>query len=251
MKRVVIMGASSGIGLRVAEELAKRGVHVGLAARRTGALETLQAKYPEHVVYESIDICQPEATGQLNSLISRLGGMDIYFHVSGIGYENPTLDPETEAGMVTTNCVGFVRMISAAYCYYRAENRSGQIAALTSVAGTKGIGPFSAYSASKKMDSTYLTALEQLAHIDKCDIRFTDIRPGWIKTPLLDPDKIYPMEMSLDYIVPQIIRAIVKKERVAVIDFRWNILVGLWRMIPDCLWVRMNLPLTKTPSHKM
>ena len=54
--------------------------------------------------------------------------------------------------------------------------------------------------------------------------------------------------MTLDYAVPKIIEAIVRKRRVAVIDWRWNIVVGLWRMIPDCLYVRMNLPVS-LPKH--
>ena len=66
--------------------------------------------------------------------------------------------------------------------------------------------------------------------------------------PFVRPGDRYPLEMTLDYAVPKIIEAIVRKRRVAVIDWRWNIVVGLWRMIPDCLYVRMNLPVS-LPKH--
>lgn len=245
MKKVIIMGASSGIGLAVAEALASRGVKTGLAARHTKELHALKEKYPDCVEYESIDINHNDAPKKLEELIDKLGGMDIYFHVAGIGYSNPTLDPHREAEVIATNAAGFARMVSAAYGYFRDTQRKGQIVALTSVAGTNGIGDMAAYSASKKCAQTYLVALEQLAHNEKVDIIFTDIRPGWIRTPLLDADKAYPMEMTLDYVVPQIIRAIVKHPRVAYIDSRWAALCAAWKAIPDTLWTKMKISDTK------
>lgn len=244
MKKIVIMGASSGIGLAVAEAFASRGVKVGCAARKTDKFVILKEKYPEMVEFESIDVNQPDAPEKLGALIDRLGGMDIYFHVSGIGYENLNLDPEREVDIIRTNAGGLARMTSTAYRYFRDNGISGRIAAVTSVAGTNGIGRLSAYSASKKCAQTYLVALEQLAHEEKADISFIDIRPGWVRTPLLFSDVKYPMEMDLDYVVPKIIRAIVKKKRVAVIDWRWNIVVGLWRLVPNCLWIKFPAKLS-------
>lgn len=242
MKKILIMGASSGIGLRVAEEFAKRGVSVGLAARHTEKFRQLKEKYPDMVVYESIDITHNDAPKKMNELIEKMGGMDIYFHVSGIGYENLELDPAREFQVIQTNLAGFARMLSAAYDYFRDNKRPGRIAAVTSVAGTNGIGKMAAYSASKKGAQTYMTALEQLANNEKVDIKFTDIRPGWIRTPLLMQDKEYPLEMDLDYAVPLIIKAIVRHPRVVVIDWRWDVIVGLWRTIPNSLWIKMKEP---------
>ena len=239
------MGASSGIGMAVAEALASRGVKVGLAARHTTALRALKEKYSDNVEYESIDITHNDAPRKLNELIDRVGGMDIYFHVAGIGYSNQSLDPHCEAEIIATNAAGFARMLSAAYGYFRDNDRKGQIVAVTSVAGTNGIGEMAAYSASKKCAQTYMVALEQLANSKKVDITFTDIRPGWIRTPLLDSDKEYPMEMTLEYVVPQIIRAIVKHPRVAYIDARWGALCSAWKMIPDRVWSRLNVSVSK------
>lgn len=248
MKRVVIMGASSGIGLAVAEALASRGVKTGLAARHTKEFHALKEKYPDCVVYESIDVTHNDGPKKLEALIDKLGGMDIYFHVSGIGYANKTLDPHREAEMIATNAAGFARMVSSAYGYFRDNKQKGQIVAVTSVAGTNGIGEMAAYSASKRCAQTYLVALEQLAHKEKVDITFTDIRPGWIRTPLLDSDKSYPMEMTLEYVVPQIIRAIVKHPRVAYIDARWGALCTAWKAIPDAVWTKMKISLSQKVS---
>lgn len=242
MKRIVIMGASSGIGMACAEALASRGVPVGLAARNIRPLVQLKNKYPDFVEYADIDVTRPDAVRLLEELIGRLGGMDIYFHVAGIYRENPSLDPETEVEVFNTNTLGFVRCISAAYRYFRNNGIKGQIAAITSIAGTNGIGRISAYSASKAADSTWLTALEQLSNSTEAGISFTDIRPGWIRTPLLASGKKYPMTMTLDYVVPKVLKAIVRKKRVAVIDWRWDIVVGLWRIIPNCLYTHLDIP---------
>lgn len=245
MKRVIIVGASSGIGLAVAEALASRGVPVGLAARHTEKLRDLQKLYPDKVEYENIDVTHPGAVGKLNELIEKVGGMDIYFHCAGIGAEDTIPDPEMEARIVRTNAEGFARMLSAAYDYFRSRRKCGQIAAITSVAGTNGIGRLAAYSASKAFNRTYMVALEQLSNAEGAGISFTDIRPGWVRTPLVSPDRKYPMEMTLEYVVPWILEAIVRKRRVAVVDWRFNLLVGAWRLIPNCLWTRINLPLSR------
>lgn len=84
MKRIVIMGASSGIGLRVAEAFASRGVKVGMAARHTESMRELKKQYPDMIEYESIDVTHINAPELLGKLIEKLGGMDIYFHVAGI-----------------------------------------------------------------------------------------------------------------------------------------------------------------------
>lgn len=234
------MGASSGIGLALAEALASRRVRVGLAARHTEPLKALQEKYPHFVEYMEIDITTPGAGDRLKLLAERTGGMDIYVHVAGIGYENPDLDPEREARMVRTNAAAFARMVSSAYRWMRDRGVRGQIAALTSVAGTNGMGRMAAYSASKTFAQKYLVALEQLSCMEHAHITFTDLRPGWVRTPLLKPDEHYPMEMDTDHVVRLIIKAIVRRRRVAVIDWRWNVVVGLWRLLPDALWVKIG-----------
>lgn len=247
MKRVIIMGASSGIGYAVAEALVSRGVRVGLAARHTEPMHRLQQKYPEFVEYMDIDVTKPQAPDRLKLLIERTGGMDIYFHVAGIGYENVELNPEREVQIIETNAGGFARMLCAAYRWLRDNGVRGQIAAITSVAGTNGIGRLSAYSSSKKFAQTYMVALEQLAHAEHAQISFTDIRPGWVRTPLLVPGLKYPMEMTTEEVLPQILRAIVRRERVAVIDGRWRALAALWRLLPDRLWVRIPVKIS-TPD---
>ena len=75
-------------------------------------------------------------------------------------------------------------------------------------------------------------------------------RQGWIHTPLLKEGYSYPMEMTLDYAVPRIMKAMLRGKRVATVDWRWGILTSLWRLIPTSLWVRLNIPLNMKLSDK-
>jgi len=248
MKHIIIMGATSGIGLRIAEIYATAGWRVGIAGRKDDVMKELRSRFPKQIEWSHIDITHREAPRQLKSLIDSLGGMDIYLHISGIGYENPSLNSEHEIATVRTNVLGFTQMIDTAFKYFRDSCEGhGQIAAITSIAGTKGIGQLASYSSSKKFQQTYLQALEQLANTLSLDISFTDIRPGWIRTPLLKADREYPMTMELDRVAPLIIKAIRRRTRVAVIDWRWATAYFFWRLIPGRLWVRIPLQVS-TPA---
>lgn len=234
------MGATSGLGLQLAREYASRGWMVGAAGRDTEALETLRKEWPGNVAISRIDVNTPDAPTAMGKLTVEMGGLDIYLHVAGIGFDNPSLEPGKELATMETNAVGFTRMVGAAYRWMRDHNGGrGRIAAVTSVAGTDGIGLLAAYSASKRCQQTYLRALDQLARMEGLAVRVTDIRPGWIRTPLLDDSRRYPMLMSKEAAARKTVRAIERGRRVAVIDWRWAVLVALWRMLPAWLWVRL------------
>lgn len=242
MKRVIIMGATSGIGLKVAERLAQKGHRVGVAGRKTGILKKLKKDYPDAIEWEAIDITDDNAPKKLHDLIKRLGGMDTYFHISGVGFENGNLEPARDLDTVKTNVGGFVRMIDCAFAYFRDHRQPGHIAAVTSVAGSRGIAQLAAYSASKRFGQTYLEALDQLSRNQRLNIKFTDIRPGWIRTPLLNPTQDYPMTMTLDYATPRILAALCRPFRINYVDWRWALTATAMKLVPSCLWVRMNIP---------
>lgn len=236
----IIVGASSGIGLEVAKLLLAEGWHLGVAARREEPLLELKALAPERVEVMTIDVTRPEAGERLLSLIKRLGGMDLYFHASGIGKQNRTLEEDIELRTMQTNAVGFTRMIGAAYRYF-AERGGGHIAAITSIAGTKGLGPAPAYSATKALQANYLQALEQQARQRDLHISFTDIRPGFVDTALLNDDFPYPMLMRPEEVARDIVRSISLRRHIRVIDWRYRILTFFWRLLPCWLWRRLRL----------
>lgn len=236
----IIIGASSGIGNEVARLLLQRGWHCGIAARRTEPLEQLRSEYPQLTETETIDITSEEAPERLLQLIERLGGMDLYFHASGIGKQNRDLQTDIEMRTVDTNAMGFTRMVDTAFNYL-ASHDGGHIAAISSIAGTKGLGPAPSYSATKAFQNTYLQALEQLANARRLNIRFTDLRPGFVDTPLLDGDNHFPMMLRPQQVAKEMVESIERRRHVRVIDWRWRIITALWRLIPRSIWRKLSL----------
>ncbi len=235
MKRAVVIGASSGIGMEVAKRLLQDGWTLGVAARR---VELLQAIGAAEVA--EIDVTAEDATARLRDLVARLGGMDLFFYASGIGKQNRELREDIELATVTTNGLGFTRMIGEAYRYF-AERGEGHIAAITSIAGTKGLGPAPSYSATKAMQNVYLQALEQQANARGLRIRFTDIRPGFVDTALLNGDFKYPMMLRPENVAREIVSAINSYQHIRVIDWRYRLLTAFWRRIPRFIWRRFKL----------
>ena len=239
-KNAIIVGASSGIGMEVAKVLLSDGWHLGIAARREDKLLELKAMAPERIKVMVIDVTQPDAGERLLCFIDEIGGMDLYFHASGIGRQNRNLEADIELRTMETNAVGFTRMIGTAYRYF-AQRGEGHIAAITSIAGTKGLGPAPAYSATKALQATYLQALEQQSRQSGLRIRFTDIRPGFVDTALLNGDFKYPMLLQPAAVARDIVGSIYKRRHVRIIDLRYRILTFFWRLIPNWLWRRFKL----------
>ena len=237
MKKAIIIGATSGLGLETARLLAQQGWQVGLAGRREDRLLQLKAGFPAHTAIQRLDVTASDADRQLHLLIEKLGGMDLFLFCAGIGRQNPDLLPDTELDTAQTNVIGFTRMTTAAFDYFRQQG-GGHIAVISSIAGTKGLGAAPAYSATKRFQNTYIEALEQLAGMQHLPIHFTDIRPGFVDTDLLK-GKHYPLLMRPERVARHIVRAIERKKHIVVIDWRYRFLVFGWRLIPRWLWRRM------------
>lgn len=239
-KKGIIVGASSGIGQEVARQLLAEGWTLGLAARREELLLALKAEAPECVEVMTIDVTQPDSDQRLMQLIERLGGISLYFHASGIGKQNRTLEPDIELRTAETNALGFMRMVGAAYRYF-SDKGTGHIAVISSIAGTKGLGPAPAYSATKALQANYIEALEQQARQRGLRIYFTDIRPGFVDTALLNDGFPYPMLMRPKAVAHDIVQSIKRHRHVRIIDWRYRLLTSFWRLIPRCLWRHFKL----------
>lgn len=247
LRSVIIIGATSGIGRAVTERLAAEGVRVGIAGRREDRLKEIQEQLgTERVSYRVMDVTEASATVALDELIAEVGAPDVLLYASGIGKQNPTLDADIELRTVETNCVGMVRLVDHFVNYVKREpaynkKHKAHIAVITSVAGTMGMGPAPAYSATKSMQSTYLVALAQHARMEKIAISVGDIRPGFVATDILNPEKRYPMLMSVERAARFVVRSLRRHQRITIFDWRYRLLVSFWRCIPRCVWERLTM----------
>ena len=188
---------------------------------------------------ELADVTDASAPQQLNELIAELGGMDLYFHSSGIGWENCELDIDREMKTVETNGLGFTRMVTAAYSWFANNNKGGQIACITSIARTRGLGAAPAYSATKRFQSHYLECLAQQSRMRRLGIHITDIRPGFVATDLIAGSH-FPLQLSANSVARSIVKAVMQGKETVTIDWRYRMLVAAWAMIPRWLWTRLR-----------
>ena len=98
MKRAIVIGATSGLGREIAQNLLREGWLVGVAGRRVELLKEIAANgvFGTKVVYECIDVTDENAVEGVERLVQKLGGMDLFVNVSGVGFQNPALDPVVE-----------------------------------------------------------------------------------------------------------------------------------------------------------
>ena len=140
-KKAIIIGATSGIGLEMVKVLTAQGWQVGIAGRRQERLQQIQSKNLDVVATECIDITKEDAPRHLLTLIGKTGGMDLYFHSAGVGYQNPSLNIEKEMATVATNVTGFTQMVDTAFHYFMEHpDREAHLAVISSIAGTRGLG---------------------------------------------------------------------------------------------------------------
>lgn len=241
--KAIIVGATSGIGLAVAKQLTARGWEIGIAGRRQQLLQEIQRTNLNIIATQELDVTRPDAGDRLQTLIGKMGDIDLYFHSSGIGYQNPSLDIDKEIRTVETNALGFTRMINVAFHYFQQHpEKRGHIAVISSIAGTKGLGAAPAYSASKRFVNHYMECLSQLIHLKHIKhITLTDIRPGFVRTPLLSDGGNYPLQLDVDKVAQEIVSGLEKRKQIITIDWKYRIIVFFWRLIPRWLWVRLPI----------
>jgi short-subunit dehydrogenase len=271
MKRVIIVGATSGIGYELAKVFSSNGYEVGMAGRRTDLLEKLSLELPTRAYAATIDVQNTESAIRcLEKLIADMGEVDIIVLSAGAGHVNPSLDWPRERDTIDTNVSGFVAMAGVAMRYF-AQKGSGHLVGISSVACVRGDDIAPAYSASKAFISNYLEGLNKKAAKERLAVTVTDIRPGFIDTGMLrtyveDLNRKAPEEKhamtatdarprSVDAATPkggrlfwvasprkaasQIYEAIQRKKKRAYVTRRWAAIACLLRMMPDSIYNRI------------
>lgn len=238
---ILIIGASSGIGKEVSLLFLRNGHRVAMCARRIEPLEEIRRQFPDKSFVKQIDVNDCNSTSEFENISSETGDLDCIFNVAGIGWQNRALDSEKELLTVETNVEGFTRTIDWAFHYFASLGIKGHIGVISSIAGTKGLGPAPAYSASKAYQNTYVQALSQLSKIKGLGITFTDVRPGFVDTPLLGDGNSYPMLLKPEKVAKHIYKALLRRKRVCIIDWKYRVLVFFWRLIPNFLWYRLKI----------
>jgi short-subunit dehydrogenase len=235
MQKVIIVGATSGIGFELAKLYAKNGDVVGVTGRRNELLQELKLLFPEQIRTECFDVMGNENILHFESLIKKLGGIDLLIYNSGFGDISETLDWKIEKQTTLTNVVGFVELVTFAFNYFVNQGK-GQIAATSSIAAVRGNSQAPSYSASKAYMSTYMEGLHLKASLlnrknPKVNISITDIQPGFVKAKMAKGKGLF-WQAPVEKAARQIFTAIQKKKRKVYITRRWAIIAWILKWLP-------------------
>lgn len=237
-KNAIIIGATSGIGRHLATVLAADGWHLGITGRREALLQEFADEVSTPVHTAVMDVAQTaEAMETLESLIDTMGGVDLMVVNAGVGFANFKIDWEPEKNTIDVNVTGFAAMANVAMRHFTARG-SGHLVGISSLAGLRGMRGAPAYNASKAFVINYLESLRHHAMKKNLNIDITDIRPGFVDTPMTKGQKGMFWVATPEVAAGQIYSAIKAKKRVAYITRRWRIMAWIARLMPDFLWYR-------------
>ena len=238
IKRIIIVGATSGIGRKMAELYAADGNIVGITGRRKELLGEIENMFPEKIKTECFDVTGNENIIRLSSLVQKIGGLDILIYSSGVGEPSKELDWQLDKLTVETNVIGFIEIANWAFNYFSKQGH-GRMAVISSIAANRGNSWAPAYSASKAFQSNYFEALAIKAKRMKKDIGITCIEPGFVATKMAKGNKqfwIVPLEKA----ARQMIAAIEKKKRKVYVSKRWWLVAKLMKLIPFWIYKRIG-----------
>ncbi|MEO7924490.1 MAG: SDR family NAD(P)-dependent oxidoreductase [Chitinophagaceae bacterium] len=234
IQRIIIIGASSGIGKRLAERYAGAQQRVGISGRRLDLLQEIQQQFPQQVEYECFDVTGKDNILHLEALIAKLGGLDILVISAGTGEPSKELSWEIDKKTVDTNVNGFVEIANWGYNYFVRQDH-GQLVTISSIAAVRGGHWAPAYNASKAFQSNYFDGLWVKAKKMNKNVHITCIEPGFVATKMAKSDKLFWV-VPVDKAARQIARAIEKKKRKAYISRRWWLVACILKLTPHWLY---------------
>jgi uncharacterized protein len=188
-KRALITGASSGLGADFARELARRGAHLLIVARRMQALDQLAAELREsygiEVLIESADLSLPAAAQDLYDRISAAGvQVDILVNNAGLGlYGESVLIPWTKEQAMLQIDVITLAGLTKLFLPQMLERRFGYILNLSSIGAYQPTPLYASYSAAKTFVLYYSVALNH--ELRGSGVSVTAVAPGVTATEFL------------------------------------------------------------------
>jgi len=238
MKKVIIIGATSGIGKELGKMFSQNDYVVGIVGRRSELFPELQKEFHTEVYFKHIDVAKTsEAMNLLSELIKEMGGVDVIVISSGVGFINPDLNWEKEKETIDVNVSGFTAMANVAFKYFCKEG-TGQIVGISSIAAIRGSGDSPSYNASKAFMSNYLEGLRQKVCKMGIPVTITDIQPGFVDTTMAKGEGLFWVA-SPEKAAMQIFKVVESKKKHAYITKRWCIVAWLLRIIPDWLYNKL------------
>lgn len=231
-----IIGASSGIGLEVAKQLAPHCENIIISARNLEALETESAASGNmHAV--QLDITREKQIEEAALEVDRnFGSLDLVVISSGVWRPTriPNLDVKAFSESIDVNYLGVVRVI-AGVAPGMVERSSGHIAIISSIAGYRGLPNAAAYAPTK-------AALINLAEciypqFKRAGVKISLVNPGFVETPMTSVNKFpMPFIQTPKKAAENIVSGLMRKDYEIAFPKRLAFIFKLLRLLPNSVF---------------
>lgn len=239
MKRVLITGATSGIGRELAVQFSRKGYLVAVTGRRTHLLESLKAEIGDALFFRTVDVADLEnAEIAYRELIDEMGGMDIMILNAGVGTNKKLSKWQSEEKIIQINALAFAHGCHFAFEFFKKQGH-GQIVGITSITSLLASHYATAYCATKHFARNYLTGYRQKARRANADITVTEICPGFVTSEMTAKNKKMFWVAPVEKAASQMVSAIEKRKNLAYITRRWRLIAWVAGAVPQWLWNRL------------
>lgn len=238
--KVIISGASSGLGRALAQHYAERGATLGLIARRRDLLETVAAGSSHASIYEADVRDAGLIRAAAENFIHCYGCPDVVIANAGISRGTLTAyaeDNEVFEDIVATNVLGMVNLFQPFIGAMQATGR-GSLVGIASVAGYRGLPGGGAYSASKAAAISYLESLR--VEMYGSGVSVITICPGYIVTPMTanNPYRM-PFILTAEDAAEKIATVVESKVSFAVIPWQMAMVARILKLLPNFVYDRL------------
>lgn len=239
--KVIVVGASSGIGAAMARQLAARGSDVAAVGRREEALAALAAASGGRIRGYVFDTTRFEDVPELFERIAAdLGGLDAVVYAAGV---NPRIVEHEYAfdkdwQMADVNFIGGMAWLSLAAARFEAA-RAGTIVGLSSIAGERGRRTNPGYTASKAAFTAYLEALRN--RCSRYGVNVVTAKPGFVDTDMTKGLPGLFWLISADEAARRILALADRGSSASgFVPRRWALVAFIVRHLPSFVFRRLN-----------
>ena len=230
MKKALIIGGTTGIGCGLSQVLLANNYEVIVTGIEKTIIETLNNTKQNNFSAVYLDCINESPSEVIETLVDKMGGLDLLVFSAGIGNLNKDLGYKVENSANKLNVIAFTEIVDWSYRFF-AKQGFGHLVAVTSISALFGSRVAPAYHAAKAYQINYMEGLRQKAKRSKLPIYITDARPGFVDTPMTEGKSMF-WTATKERAGKQIYKLIKNKRGVGYITKRWRILVVLMHLQP-------------------
>jgi short-subunit dehydrogenase len=237
-QRFWLVGASSGIGAALADELHARGARVAISARRE---EELHSVAKGRMVVAPLDASDRDSVVAAAKLVSaELGGIDVVVWCAGFWkqFDAAAWDADVFAQHIQVNLLGLNNVLAEVVPTMVAAGR-GQIVGVASVAGYRGLPGSEAYGATKAAQINMLEAMR--GSLRRHGVRVTTVCPGFVRTPMTASNKFkMPFIVEPEAAANSIADGLEQGRTEIVFPWQMAVSMKVARLVPVRLWAALT-----------